>query len=145
MAKEIDVALSPQVKDSVFGWKFSSNVAYLSGEAANAVPPARKLFEDNPHSISALEWYSQALLRTNDRNRLKRIVAKLDDRPLTGTVGEKANYVKMLVFCGEVERARSYAYSLFCENQNDAQAWLALSASVLAFPSVPISVRQLTG
>jgi hypothetical protein len=133
LAKEIDVALSPQVKDSVFGWKFSSNVAYLSGEAANAVPPARKLFEDNPHSISALEWYSQALLRTNDRNRLKRIVAKLDDRPLTGTVGEKANYVKMLVFCGEVERARSYAYSLFCENQNDAQAWLALSASVLAF------------
>ncbi len=133
LAKEIDDALSAQVKESVFGWRFSSNVAYLSGEAAKAVPPARKLFEDNPYSISALEWYVQALLRTNNRNRLKRIVVKLDDKQLTGTIGEKANYVKLLVFCGEIERARSFAYRLFCENQNDAQAWLALSASVLAF------------
>lgn len=133
VAKEIDDALSPQVKESVFGWKFSSNVAYLCGVAAKAVPPTRKLFEDNPNSISALERYVQALLRTNDKNRIMRIVARLDDTQLNGTVGERAEYVKLLVFCGEVERARSFAYRLYCENQNDAQAWLALSASVLAF------------
>tara|TARA_R100001377_G_scaffold82124_1_gene62186 strand:+ start:23 stop:3574 length:3552 start_codon:yes stop_codon:yes gene_type:complete len=133
LAKEIDDALSPQVKESVFGWRFSSNVAYLSGEVAKAVPPARKLFEDNPYSLSALEWYVQSLLRTNDRSRLNRIVVKLDDKQLTGTLGDKANYVKLLIFCGQIERARSFAYQLFCENQNDAQAWLALSASALAF------------
>ncbi len=132
LAREIDDTLSPQVKESVFGWRFSSNVAYLSGVAPKAVPPARKLFENNPTSISALEWYVQALIRTNDKKRIKRVIAKLDDAQLTGTVGEKADYVKLLVFCDEVERARSFAYRLFCENQNDAQAWLALSASVLA-------------
>ncbi|MCZ4258917.1 hypothetical protein SAMN04488117_11773 [Celeribacter baekdonensis] len=133
LAKEIDETLSPQVKESVFGWRFSSNVAYLSGVAAKAVPPARKLFEDNPKSLNALDWYVQALLRTNDKNRIKRVVTSLDDAKLTGTVEDRSNYVKLLVFCGELERARAFAYRLFCENQNDAQAWLALSASVLAF------------
>ncbi|OUR78422.1 hypothetical protein A9Q83_07770 [Alphaproteobacteria bacterium 46_93_T64] len=132
LAKEIDDALSPQVKESVFGWRFSSNVAYLSGVAVKAVPPARKLFADNSNSIGALQWYVQALLHTNDKNRVKRIVARLDDTQLVGTVEERAGYAKLLVFCGELERARSFAYRLFCENQNDAQSWLALSASVLA-------------
>lgn len=133
LAKEIDDALSPQVKESVFGWRFSSNVAYLTGVAAKAVPPARKLFEDNPKSLNALDWYVQALLRTNDKSRIKRVVTSLDDTELTGTVEDRSNYVKLLVYCGELERARAFAYRLFCENQNDAQAWLALSASVLAF------------
>lgn len=137
LAKELSGGLSPEVRNSVFGWKFGANVAYLSGEVAKAVPLTRRLFEQNPHSISALEWHVQSLLRTNDRNRIQRLVKELNDRELFGTIQDRRGYVNLLVFCGEVDRARSYAYRLFCENQNNHQAWMALSSSVLAFGRPP--------
>lgn len=132
LAKELNDGLAPGVKNSVFGWKFGANVAYLTGEVAKAVPLTRKLFERNPNSISALDWYVQSLLRTNDRKRIQRLISELDDLDLTGTTQDRRNYVNLLVFCGEIERARSYAYRLFCYNQNDHRAWMALSSSVLA-------------
>jgi cellulose synthase operon protein C len=137
LAKEINDGLAQEVKNSVFGWKFGANVAYLSGEVAKAVPLTRKLFEQNPRSIRALEWYVQSLQRTNDRKRIQRLIKEIDDWELSGTVQDRRGYVNLLVFCGEVERARSYAYRLFCENQNDHQAWMALSSSVLAFGRPP--------
>tara|TARA_B100001179_G_scaffold229607_1_gene215646 strand:+ start:1319 stop:4870 length:3552 start_codon:yes stop_codon:yes gene_type:complete len=137
LAKEINDGLALEVKNSVFGWKFGANVAYLSGDVAKAVPLTRKLFEQNPRSISALEWYVQSLLRANDRKRIQRLIKGLDDWELSGTVQDRRGYVNLLVFCGEIERARSYAYRLFCENQNDHQAWMALSSSVLAFGRPP--------
>lgn len=137
LAKEINDGLALEVKNSVFGWKFGANVAYLSGDVAKAVPLTRKLFEKNYRSISALEWYVQSLLRTNDRKRIQRLIKGLDDWELSGTVQDRRAYVNLLVFCGEIERARSYAYRLFCENQNDHRAWMALSSSVLAFGRPP--------
>ncbi|MDA5635596.1 hypothetical protein PL640_20860 [Agrobacterium sp. ST15.16.024] len=136
-AKEIVENLAPDVKNSVFGWKFIANASYLHGEVSKAVPVTRKLFENNNKSISALEWYVQPLLRLNNRSRVCRIVAELKDDELVGTLSEKRDYVKLLVFCGEINRARSYAYQLFCENRNDHRAWMALSSSVLAFGRPP--------
>nr|WP_320142312.1 hypothetical protein [uncultured Cohaesibacter sp.] len=133
LSKEINEALSQSVKNSVFGWRFAANVAILNGEVAKAVPLARKLFEHSSGSISALDWYVQSLLRTNARERIHRLINSLNDSELSGTIGDRSQYVKILVFCGEVERARSFAYRLFCGNQNDHRAWMALSASVLAF------------
>lgn len=137
LAKEINDGLAPEVKNSVFGWKFGANVAYLNGDAAKAVPLTRKLFEKNHRSISSLDWYVQSLLRTNDRKRVQRLIAGLDDLELSGTVKDRCGYVNLLVFCGEIDRARSYAYRLFCENQNDHRTWMALSSSVLAFGRPP--------
>jgi len=137
IAKQISDQLSPEIKNSVFGWKFIANAGYLHGEASKAVPVTRKLFENNAKSIRALEWYIQSLLRMNDKNRICRVVSDLKDEELEGTVDEKREYVNLLVFCGEVERARSYAYQLFCENRNDHKAWMALSSSVLAVGSPP--------
>lgn len=136
-AKEIVDQLSVEVKNSVFGWKFLANASYLHGEAAKAVPVTRKLFENNSKSINALEWYVQSLLRMNDNTRIRRVVADLTDGEMVGTVDEKHEYVNLLVFCGEIERARSYAYQLFCENRNDHRAWMALSSSVIAFGKPP--------
>lgn len=133
LAKEISDGLAPEVKNSVFGWKFCANVAYLNGEVAKAVPFTRRLFEQNPKSLSALEWYIQSLLRTNDRQRVQRLIKKLTDWELVGSIQDKRIYVNLLVYCGEIERARAFAYRLFCENQNDHRAWMALSSSVLAF------------
>lgn len=137
LAREISDELAPKVKNSVFGWKFCANVAYLGGEIAKAVPLTRKLFERNPRSLNALEWYVQSLLRSNDRKRIQRVIKDLDDWNLSGTLLDRWNYVKLLVFCGEIVRARTYAYRLFCENQNDNHAWMALSSSVLAFGRPP--------
>ncbi|MFK0382736.1 hypothetical protein [Agrobacterium sp. NPDC090273] len=136
-AKEIVDQLSVEVKNSVFGWKFIANASYLHGEAAKAVPVTRKLFENNSKSISALEWYVQSLLRMNDNTRIRRVVADLTDADMVGTIDEKREYVNLLVFCGEMERARTYAYQLFCENRNDHRAWMALSSSVLGFGKPP--------
>lgn len=136
-AKEVLDQLSAEVKNSVFGWKFIANASYLHGEAAKAVPATRKLFDNNSNSISALERYIQSLLRVNDRTRIRRVVADLTDKNMVGTVDEKREYVNLLVFCGEIERARAYAYQLFCENRNDHRAWMALSSSVLAFGRPP--------
>jgi cellulose synthase operon protein C len=137
LSKEINEALSESVRNSFFGWRFGANVAILNGEVAKAVPLARKLFEHSAGSISALDWYVQSLLRTNDRGRIQRLIKSLDDATLTGTVSDRFQYVKILVFCGEIERARAFAYRLFCENQNDHRTWMALSASVLAFGRPP--------
>ena len=137
LAKEINEQLSEKVKSSVFGWRFGANVAVLTGEVAKAVPLARRLFEHNSSSISALEWYVQMLSRTNDRSRVQRLIRDQDDLKLSGTVSERCQYVTILVHCGEIERARDYAYRLFCQNQNDHRAWMALSASVLAVGSPP--------
>lgn len=133
LAKEISSQLSKEVQSSVFGIKFTINVAYLSGEALKAIPLTRQLFQQNPYSISSLERYIQALLRTNDRNRLVRVVRQLPDAKMQGTIEEQRSYVNLLVHCGEIERARIHAYKLYCKNQNDHRAWLALSSSVLAF------------
>ncbi|WP_282039918.1 PIN domain-containing protein [Halomonas alimentaria] len=137
LAKEISRSLAPEVKNSVFGWKFDASVGQLNGEIAKTVPLTRKLFEQNPKSISALDWYVQSLLRMNDRNRVLRLVGGLDDDKMVGTVPERSGYVNLLVFCGKIERARDYAYRLFCENRNDHRAWMALSSSVLAFGKPP--------
>jgi tetratricopeptide (TPR) repeat protein len=143
LAKEILKNLAPDVKNSVFGWKFIANVSYLHGEISKAVPVTRKLFENNNRSISALEWYVQSLLRLNKKNRICRVVSELNDDELVGTIGEKREYVNLLVYCGEISRARSYAYQLFCENRNDHRAWMALSSSVLAFGEPPETTDDL--
>ena len=143
LAKEINEHLSKKVKNSVFGWRFGANVAILTGEVTKAVPLARKLFEHNSSSISALEWYVQMLSRTNGRRRVQRLIKEQDDLKLSGTVSERCQYVTILVYCGEIERARDYAYRLFCQNQNDHRAWMALSASVLAYGSPPGTKEDL--
>lgn len=133
IAKEIVDQLSAEVKNSVFGWKFIANASYLHGEAAKAVPVTRKLFDNNSKSISALEWYVQSLFRMNDIARIRRVVTGLTDGDMVGTIDDKRQYVNLLVFSGEIVRARAFAYQLFCENRNDHKAWMALSSSVLAF------------
>lgn len=133
LAKQISEQFTLQVKNSVFGMKFDVNVAYLSGEIAKSIPLTRKLFEQNPQSIGALERYVQSLLRTNDLNRIKRVVKKLSDHDMQGSLDEQRSYVNLLVHCGEIERARIFAYKLYCNNQNDHRSWLALSSGVLAF------------
>ncbi|MBY3484496.1 PIN domain-containing protein [Rhizobium laguerreae] len=143
IAKEIAENLASDVKNSVFGWKFIANVSYLNGEVSKAVPVTRKLFENNAKSIGALERYVQSLLRMNNKARICRVVADLKDEELVGSVDEKREYVNLLVFCGEIERARAYAYQLFCENRNDHRAWMALSSSVLAFGRPPSTVDDL--
>lgn len=132
LCKEIASKLSPSVRSSVFGKKFLVNVAYLSGEVAKAVPLAKSLFEENPKSIRSLSWYMQTLMRLNDTGRMRRVVSGLEDDELVGTLSEKREYVNLLVFCGELPRARAYAYRLFFENRNDSLAWMALSSAVLA-------------
>lgn len=144
MSKDISEQLSPEVKESVFGMKFDVNVAYLSGEVAKSIPLTRKLFEQNPHSIRALECYVQSLLRTSDLNRLKRVVKNLSDNDMQGSIDEQRSYVNLLVHCGEIERARIFAYKLYCNNQNDHRAWLALSSGVLAFGHIKGSSDSLS-
>ncbi|QFS96076.1 hypothetical protein FIV06_01510 [Labrenzia sp. THAF191b] len=141
---EIVKKLSQNVKNSVFGWRFCSNVAILSGEYSKVVPLARKLFEHSPSSMSALQWYVQALFRTNERARIRRLIKDLDDLELVGTIDERCEYVNILVYCGEIERARNYAYRLYCQNQNHHRAWMALSASVLAFGRPPGTADNIT-
>ncbi|MCH2200274.1 MAG: hypothetical protein MK081_16000 [Flavobacteriales bacterium] len=137
LAKEVNDGLSGTVKSSVFGCKFGASVAYLNGEIAKAVPLTKRLFDQSPYSLSALDWYIQSLLRANDRSRVQRLIKTLDDSLMMGTVRECREYVNLLVFCGEIERARRYAYRLFCENQSDHHAWMALSSSVLAVGRPP--------
>lgn len=138
--------LSPEIKNSVFGWKFCANIGILTGEIAQIVPLTRKLFEGNSSSLSALFWHVQSLLRVNDKSRIRRLVRDLDDDSLVGTVAEKREYINLLVFCDELTRARSLAYQLFCENQNDHRSWMALSASVLTLgrPVASEDVLSLT-
>jgi predicted Zn-dependent protease len=143
LAQTIRDSLSTEIMNSVFGWKFCANVGILTGEIVQIVPLTRKLFEENPSSLSALQWYVQSLLRVNDKNRINRLIKKLKDDDLTGTVAERREYTNLLVFCGEIERARSYAYRLFCENQNDHHSWMALSSSVLALGRPPIETDEL--
>lgn len=132
LAAEISASFSKELKNSVFGWRFDANVASLTGEITKAVPLTRKLYDRNPNSLSALTWFVESLLRTNNKNRILRLIKDIEDDSLTGTLEERCEFVKLLVFCSEIERARNYAYRLFCENQNDHRTWMALSASVLA-------------
>lgn len=132
LASEINENLSQAVRNSPFGWKFGANTAFLSGEIVKAVPLTRKLFTENPKSLSALQWYIQSLARMNDESRIRRVVKGLVDFEMTGTVAEKQDYVNLLVFSRQINRSRSFAYRLFCEHQHDHRAWMALSASVLA-------------
>lgn len=127
--------LSSEIKNSVFGWKFLASVSELSGNLTQAVPPSRKLFERNPNSLYAIQWYVRALLRTSNRQRVERLLETLTDDQLQGTISEKREHTLLLVNFGQVERARKFAYKLFCENQNDHRTWMALSASVLALGS----------
>ncbi|KKN01886.1 hypothetical protein LCGC14_1123190 [marine sediment metagenome] len=143
LANAIRDSLSAEVKNSVFGWKFCANVGILTGENTKIVPLTRKLFEANPSSLGSLHWYVQSLLRANEKNRINRLVKSLNDDDLTGTVTERCEYTKLLVFCDEIERARSYAYRLFCENQNDHNSWMALSSSILAFGKPPTKTDEL--
>lgn len=143
LAAKISSALAPEVKNSVFGWKFDANVATLTGEIAKAVPLTRKLFERNPTSLAALEWFVQSLLRVDNKDKIKRLIDALDDHQLTGTIEEKCEYVKLLVFCGELKRGRDYAYRLFCENQNNPITWMALSSSVLALGKPQDAEKEL--
>jgi len=133
LADEIWQQMTPKVRESVFGIKFGVNVSYLNGEVTKAIPLTRKLFEQNPHSIRSLELYIQSLLRNNERNRIQRVIKGLSDFDMVGSVEDKRLYVNLLVYCGKIERARKYAYHLYCMNQNDHRSWLALSSSVLAF------------
>ncbi|WP_085905967.1 PIN domain-containing protein [Kiloniella majae] len=133
LASEISSKLSSKVKNSVFGLRFDINVYYLSGEISKVLPLARKLYEGNKNSIKALLRYIHALLRTNNKNRVKRVLDGLSDQGLSGTISEKQDYVNVLVHCGETSRARKYAYQLYCENQNDNRAWLALSSSIISY------------
>lgn len=143
LAKEISENLSNDVQNSSFGWKFGANAANLTGEVSKAVPLTRKIFTANPTSLNSLQWYVQSLLRMNDVGRVRRVVKELNDTGLVGAVSEKRDYVSLLVFCGEIERARIYAYRLFCEHPNDHHSWMALSASVLALGSAPTDAKDL--
>ena len=62
---------------------------------------------------------------------------------MLGTISEKREYVSLLVFAGEIERSRTYAYQLFCEHPNDHRTWMALSTSVLAFGALPSESKDL--
>lgn len=143
LAKDISERLSNDVKNSIFGWKFGANAAILTGEIAKAVPLTRKLFSENPTSLSSLQWYIQSLLRMNDKKRICRVVKGLNDAEMHGTISEKREYASLLVFAGEVERSRNYAYQLFCEHPNDHRTWMALSASVLALGTLPSDSKDL--
>ncbi|UWP88440.1 PIN domain-containing protein [Aliiroseovarius crassostreae] len=143
LAREISERLSSDVQNSTFGWKFGANTANLTGEVSKATPLTRKLFAANPTSLNSLQWYVQALLRMNDRGRVCRVVRELNDADLVGAVPEKRQYVSLLVFCGEIERARNYSYRLYCEHPNDHHSWMALSASVLALGSSPTEAKDL--
>lgn len=143
LAKDISERLSNDVRNSIFGWKFGANAAILTGEIAKAVPLTRKLFSENPTSLSSLRWYIQSLLRVNDKGRIRRVVKDLNDAEMLGTIPEKREYASLLVFAGEIERSRNYAYQLFCEHPNDHHSWMALSASVLAFGDLPSETKDL--
>lgn len=143
LAKDISERLPNDVKNSIFGWKFGANAANLTGEIAKAVPLTRKLFSENPTSLSSLQWYIQSLLRVNDKRRICRVVKELSDAEMLGTISEKQEYTKLLVFAREIERSRNYAYRLFCEHPNDHRTWMALSASVLAFGALPSEAKDL--
>ncbi len=143
LAKGLADELSESIRNTPFGQKFRANVGFLTGNIAPTVPLTRKMFSDNPNSLAALQWYIQSLLRMNDRNRIVRVVRELNDDEMVGSIQDKHEYALLLVFCDEISRARNYAYRLFCENQNDHQAWMALSASVLALGSSPSKEKEL--
>jgi len=143
LAKEIAERLSPTIRNTTFGWKFLANVSYLNGEIAKSVPYTQRLYENNKKSIGALDWYVQSLLRVRDRNRISRLVKNINDEEMIGAVKEKSDYVNLLVYCGEVERARNYAYRLFCEHRHEHQSWMALTAAVLGFNRAPGSDNGL--
>jgi hypothetical protein len=105
----------------------------MAGELKAAVPIARKLHERDPASLSTVEAYVQALLRSDQRHRISRFVRGLNDHDLKGSIEQFSNHVKLLVFCGELTRARNLAYEKYVENRNSPDTWMALSASVLAF------------
>lgn len=132
-ARKLIDELSTEVRNSTFGQKFELNVRFLSGEIRAAVPIARRLQERDPFSLQAIEVYVQALLRDGQRDRIIRLVKGLDDRKLKGSVGQICNHIKLLIYCGEIARARNLAYANYMENRNSPEAWMALSASVLAF------------
>lgn len=132
LAKELNMRMSSGVKNSAFGWRYGANVAYMCGEMQNAVPLTKKLFEQDSNSINALNWYVQSLLRVNQTDRIKKIIMNIDDQKLSGSLDDKLQYVNLLVFCGEIDRARNYAYRFYCENQNAHKAWMALASSSLA-------------
>ncbi|MFY0619268.1 tetratricopeptide repeat protein [Shimia sp.] len=143
LAKSIGENLSPSVQNSAFGWRFGANAAQLSGEATKALPFARKLFEENSLSLNALQFFVQSLLRVNDKGRVCRVVSDLIDNEMSGSVSEKREYVNLLVFCGEIERARDFAYRLFCMHPKDYRSWMALSSSVLAIGAEPTDENDL--
>lgn len=99
------------------------------------------MHERDPDSLSAIEAYVQALLRNGQRDRLYRFVKELNDHDLKGSIEQLCNHVKLLVFCGELARARNLAYRNYVENRNSPDTWMALSASVLAFGR-PIGVSD---
>ena len=137
LAKDIADRLSPAIRNTPFGWKFLTNVSYLNGEIAKAVPHTQRLYENNKKSLEALDWYVQSLFRVRDRNRISRLIKSINDDELIGTVKEKGNYVNLLIYCGEVERARNYAYKLFCEYRHDHGSWMAITAAVLGINRAP--------
>ncbi|WP_417613403.1 PIN domain-containing protein [Owenweeksia hongkongensis] len=132
LGKEIIRNLPRSVQVSVFGKRFEARIHYISGDISKAIPLLRQLFQENKTALQPLHQYIQALLRTNSKPKVKRLVLSLDDKQLNGTLEEKCEYVRLLVFCGATERARNYAYALYCKHQNDHKTWMALSASVLA-------------
>ncbi|MCV6574355.1 MAG: hypothetical protein OIF58_01330 [Cohaesibacter sp.] len=130
-------SFSEGLSNSPFGWRFGANVAHLINDIAKAVPLTRRIFEANPHSIASLQYFVNSLLRVNKKARVQNIVKSLDDSKMSGSLSEKLEYTKLLVFCGEVNRSRAFAYHLFCLNQNEHQSWMALNVSVLAFGAAP--------
>lgn len=145
LAKEISEGLSNELKSSIYGLKFLANVGILNGDLKSIVPLTRKIFERNSNSLDALEWYVQALIRTDQKTRAQRLVSALNDNDMIGDVSQRSEYAKLLVFCDETERARNYAYQLYCEHQNDHRAWMAISASVLAIGTSREHANDLLG
>ena len=141
IARHLVENLSSEVRNSSFGQKFELNVRFMAGEIKAAVPIARKLHERDPYSLVAIETYVQALLRHGQRDRIFRFVKGLDHGKLKGSIEQRCNHVKLLIYCGEIARARDLAYANYVENRNSPETWMALSASVLAFGR-PIGVSD---
>lgn len=140
-ARHLIENLSKDIRNSSFGQRFELSVRFMAGEIKAAVPIARRLHERDPNSLSAVEAYVQALLRNGQRDRISRFVRELDDKNLKGSIEQLCNHVRLLVFCGEINRARDLAYTNYVENRNSPETWMALSASVLAFGR-PIGVSD---
>ena len=145
LAKEISEGLSNKLKSSIYGLKFLANVGILNGEIRSIVPLTRKIFERNPNSLDALEWYVQALIRTDQKPRAQKLISALNDKEMIGDVSQRSQYAKILVFCDETERARDYAYQLYCEHRSNHRAWMAISASVLAIGTSREHASDLLG